>query len=592
LGGKHLIEKNKNNVQNRFLLRRIFVENFQHQWRYYGVAIFFMLITALMTSASALVMRDVIDCMVPGANKAHLFFTSGMIALIFMTKGVSTYIQGVFLSKAGNSIIAEQQRKIFDHILKSDFAFIQSWQSSDLLMRVTHGAQSARSVIDTIVVSFVRDLFTLLGLLSVMAIQHPLFSLIALVLGPLAFLGVRKLLFKVRQIMEMELASLAQIVRIVQETSVGFRVVLSYSLENLLRKDLDEVISCVQKRTNAMTRIESATSPLMETLAGLAIAGIISFVAVIAHKDQTVGGLASFITALLLAYEPAKRLARMRVSIEAGMVGVRKLFKILDYPTVLKEKPDAKDLAKGPGRVAFENVCFAYTQDQRVLKNLTLAFESGKITALVGPSGAGKSTLINLIMRLYDPSEGVVRVDGHNIADVTFASLRSQIAYVGQDVFLFSGTVLYNIGLGKEGATEQDIIQAAKAANAHEFILALPNGYHTSIGENGCHLSGGQRQKLTIARAFLKNAQILILDEATSALDGESEASIRSAVEALARGRTSIIIAHRLSTVMCADHIIVLDAGVILEEGTPNQLIQNKGLFHHLYRYQILPEVG
>ena len=592
MGGGGLAQNDNQTVKNGPLLRRLFEENFWSQWRSYGAAIVAMLITAAMTSSSALVMREVINCIGPKKNRHHALCVAALLAVIFTVKGVSTYTQGIFLSKAGNAIIADQQRKLFDQILRSDFAFIQSRPSSDLLMRVTHGAQAARSVIDTLVTSFVRDLLTLLGLLAVMVIQEPLFSLVALLFGPLALLGVRSLLAKVREIMEMEMASLGEIVRIVQETSLGFRVVLSYGLENFLRNSLHQAVASVEERTNAIAGIESATSPLMETLAGLAISGIIAFSAIhIVQKGQA-GDLVSFITALLLAYEPAKRLARMRVSLEAGMVGTRMLFDILDHSSLLKEALNAQDLTDGPGEITFEDVHFSYKPGVPVLKHLNLTFKPGHITALVGPSGAGKSTLINLIMRLYDPGEGTIRIDGTNIADVTFRSLRNQIAYVGQDVFLFAGTVRHNISLGKEGATELEIIQAAQAANAHKFILALPEGYDTPIGENGSSLSGGQKQKLTIARAFLRDAKILILDEATSALDGESEASIRSTVEVLARGRTSIVIAHRLSTIVKADHIILLNEGSVVEEGSPDQLLQTNGLYRRLYQHQLLPETG
>lgn len=581
------------NLGSDSLLRRLFADNFRKQFRWYAYAMISMALTAAMTAASAYIMREIINGVVVDRDPAKVLATAGIVAAIFLVKGVTSYLQSIFLSRAGNRIIADKQRQIFDRIMDSDIAFIQSRATSDLVLRVTHAAQAARTVIDTIVLSFVRDLLTVIGLVTVMVIQQPVLSLLAFVLGPLALLGVRFLLGKVRLIMEMEMASLVEIIRVVQEATTGFRVVKSYALEPLLKRDMDSAIRAVEKRSNAISRIEAATSPLMETLAGLAIAGAISLSAVSIFQDvQRPGEMISFITALLLAYEPAKRLARMRVQIESNLVGVRMLFEILDHPIALKEAPDAIDLPAGPGLIRMEKVGFGYAGGPAVLKELDVTFEPGKVTALVGPSGAGKSTIINLIMRLYDPEKGRVTIDGHDISKVTLASLRKRFSYVGQDPFLFVGTVRHNIALGAEGASDDDIVRAAKAANAHDFIMSLPNGYDSDVGENGRNLSGGQKQRITVARAFLRNSEFLILDEATSSLDSESEAGIRAAVEELAHGRTTITIAHRLSTVARADKIVVLDAGEVIEQGPPDVLLRNGGAYRRLYEFQLLPDAG
>jgi len=579
--------------ENAKMLMRLFRENFRKHYGLYSVAIIAMLVTGLTTAASAWMMKEIVNGMVVDKDVQKIFGIAATVATIFTVKGIASYIQSYYLSKAGSSIIAHQQRRIFDQILKSDLAFIQSRSSADLLMRVTQGAQAARSVIDVIVTSFVRDLFTLVALIIVMFIQQPVLSLVSFVFGPIAFFGLRMLLKNVRAIMRKEMTSFTDIIRIVQEASTGFRIVKSYGLEPNLRNDMNKAVSKVQHRSNSIAKLQALTSPLMETLAGFAIAGAIALSAVVVlQHGNTPGELVSFITALLLAYEPAKRLARMRISIEAGMVGCNMLFEILDHPVVLQESPDAKPLPKGPGHITFEKVQFSYRQGLPVLKQVDLNFQSGKITALVGPSGSGKSTIINLIMRMFDPDTGSVSIDGHDIKDVTIASLRERISYVGQDAFLFAGTVKYNIGLGKTGATELDIIRAAKAANAHDFIMALPNGYDTDVGENGGNLSGGQKQRLTIARAFLRDSEILILDEATSALDSEAEVAVKQAVEKLSQGRTTIVIAHRLSTVASADHIIVMKDGEVAEQGKPAELLKQNGLYRRLYQHQFLPEAG
>jgi subfamily B ATP-binding cassette protein MsbA len=346
-------------------------------------------------------------------------------------------------------------------------------------------------------------------------------------------------------------------------------------------------VTDVENRSNSIARLEAATSPIMETLSGIAIAVVIALSGYnVLEQNGTPGSLMSFITALLLAYEPAKRLARTRVSIEAGMVGVRMMFSVLDAPLTLIEKQDAKPLPAGKSDVTFRGVSFEYAENQLVLNNVDLTFEGGKMTALVGPSGSGKSTIINLMMRLYDPKTGSVEIDGTDLRDATFASLRSRMSYVGQDTFLFSSTIRHNIAVGRDGASEEEIIAAAKAANAHDFIMALNDGYDTVLGDNGSGLSGGQKQRLSIARAMLRDADILILDEATSALDSESEAAVRDALNRLTQGKTSIVIAHRLSTINRADKIVVMDEGRVSEQGNRAELLENEGIFKRLHDLQ------
>ena len=328
----------------------------------------------------------------------------------------------------------------------------------------------------------------------------------------------------------------------------------------------------------------------METLAGLAIAGVVLVSGfLVVQGGQTAGSIMSFITALLLAYEPAKRLARMRVSLETGLVGVRMMFELADRPLTLAERPGAAALTDGPGLIRFDDVSFAYKDGEPVLRELDLSFPPGKMTALVGPSGSGKSTIMNLIMRMYDPDSGEVLFDDQDISHATLHSLRDRIAYVSQDTFLFSGTIMHNIRLGREGASDDEVTAAAKAANAHDFIMALPKGYETQVGENGAFLSGGQKQRLSIARAILRDADVLLLDEATSALDAESEALFRDSLERLSEGRTTIAIAHRLSTVHQADNIVVMEKGRVVEQGRHADLLEGGGLYRRLYDYQLMP---
>jgi ATP-binding cassette subfamily B protein len=570
------------------LLWRLLRENIHDQRKYYTIAVIAMVVVAAMTSSVALIMRYIVDAMTIPDNRGMVMLVALSVVGIFAFKGIATYVQVVALTRAGNRIVATQQIKLYDKLLRQGVSFFNLTESSDLLMRVTQSAQAARMIIDIIVTSVVRDLLTLIGLLAVMFYQQPVLSAVSMVIGPAAIFGIRLLLRKVRTIMEQEMASLAEIIKVIQETSTGIRIIKAFALEERMASRMNSAVRQVEKRANAIARLEAITSPLMDTLSGFAIAAVValSAVQILGVQGTTPGQLMSFVTALLMAYEPAKRLSRMRITIESGMVGVRMMFNLLDQPETMKEHPEAAPLPNGKGRVAFDRVTFEYANDRPVLQDLSLVCEAGKTTALVGPSGGGKSTILNLIMRLYDPTSGTVEIDDTDIRLASFRSLRDRISFVGQDTFLFSASVKDNIRFGSPGASDDQVVEACKAANAHEFIERLDQGYDTQVGENGAFLSGGQKQRLAIARAILRNAPILLLDEATSALDSRSEALVQEAIQHLTRGRTTVVIAHRLSTVLGADKICVIESGRLAEEGTVQALLAKGGLFRSLYDQQ------
>jgi ATP-binding cassette subfamily B protein len=570
------------------LLWRLVRTNLHEQRKLYGISIAAMVVVAAMTSSVAWIMRYIVDAMTIPDNQGIVFMVALAVAAIFTIKGLATYVQVVSLTRAGNRIVATQQIRLYDKLLRQGVSFFNLTESSDLLMRVTQSAQAARMIIDLIVTSFVRDLLTLIGLLAVMFYQQPVLSSVALLVGPAAIFGIRVLLRKVRKIMEMEMASLAEIIKVIQETSTGIRIIKAFALEERMASRMARAVREVEKRSNAISRLEAITSPLMDTLSGFAIAAVValSAVQIFGVQGTTPGQLMSFVTALLMAYEPAKRLSRMRITIESGMVGVRMMFGLLDQPETLAEHPNPVTMTKGPGRIVFDRVSFSYGAGRPVINDLSLVFEAGKTTALVGPSGGGKSTILNLILRLYDPHEGTVTIDDLDIRLASFTSLRDKISFVGQDTFLFSASVSDNIRFGSPTASEEEVIAACKAANAHEFIEHLPQGYKTQVGENGAFLSGGQKQRLAIARAILRDAPILLLDEATSALDSKSEALVQEAIQRLTRDRTTVVIAHRLSTVLGADKICVIEAGALAEEGTAKALLARGGVFRGLYDQQ------
>lgn len=572
------------------LLWRLVKDGFRSQGWIYGIAVIAMVAVSGSSAMTAWVMEKIIDALTEPENRSGVAFVSLLVMAIFATKGIASYVQTVAMAKAGNRIVAMQQTRLFQKLMRQDVSFFTLTESSDILMRVTQSAQAARSLIDLLVQSLIRDLLTLIGLIAVMVYQQPILSMVSLVVGPLAMFGMRLILARVRSIAAQEMTSLAEIMKVMQESSKGIRVIKIFALEQRMGDRMDSAVRAVEKRSNSVIRLEAITAPLMETLSGFAIALVVwvSAVGVFGGQPTTPGQLMSFVTALLMAYEPAKRLMRMRVTVEQGLVGVRMMFELLDQKETMTEKPDAVVLKPGPGRVEVKDVGFAYLQDKAVLSDINLTFEAGKTTALVGPSGSGKSTLLNLAMRLYDPSTGAVLIDGQNLRDVTYASLRDRMSFVGQDTFLFSTTVRENIRISRPDATEEEVYAAARAAHAHEFIETLPKGYDTPVGENGSFLSGGQRQRLAIARAMLRKGEILLLDEATSALDATSEAYVKDALKTLTKGVTTVVIAHRLSTIIEADCIVVMDKGRVVETGTAAELLRKDGMFRDLFQKQFV----
>jgi ATP-binding cassette subfamily B protein len=539
---------------------RVFLDNFPSQKKTYAIAIVAMIAVAAATSATALLMQLIFDSLSGAEGAWPAAAVAALVVSAFTLKGLASYVQIVAMAKAGNRIVANLQRKIYSKLLRQDARYFETTESSDILMRVTQSAAAARMIIEVIVSGFVRDLLTLLGLICVMVYQHALLSAVFLVIGPLAIFGVRLVLMRVREIMSAELQSLAEIFKALQETSVGMRVIKAFSLEPHMEARMSKAVRDVERRSNALIRLEGVTAPMMDTLAGIAIATIVLVASTqfFGAYQATPGQLMSFVTALLMAYEPAKRLSRMRVQIEAGKVGVDMMYGILDRADTMVDPQDAVELPDGPGRVSLRNVSFSYDGTRKVLDTLSIEFEPNKVTALVGPSGAGKSTVMSLLLRLFDPDEGAVEIDGIDIRHVKLKSLRAATAYVGQDVFLFAGTVRDNLRVGKPNASDDEIIKSARLAHAHEFISILPAGYDTPVGENGVFFSGGQKQRLSLARAILKQAKIILLDEATSALDTESEQHIQFAVRELSPGRTIVMIAHRPETIASADVVIDL----------------------------------
>jgi len=570
------------------LIRRLLTEHAFGHWKRYSVAFALMAISAACTALSAYLFGDVI-------NQAYVHRNlTGIIALgvatfaIFAIKGAATYGHSVIMSRIGISIVAANQRRVFNKVVNESIGYFADRHSSEFIARLTTGANAASHVINLLVTAIGRDFLSLVGLVTVMVVQDPVMSLVTLVVAPPALVALRKLVRRIRTIAHNQFTGGARIIETMQEALQGLRIIKAFTLEDAMQRRFDDNVGVVEHESYKMARVANRASPLMETLGGFAmsIAVVYGGYRVIA-TGATPGEFFSFMAAFLLAYEPAKRLARLNLDLNSNLIGVRVLFEIIDSPPTEPNDGDKPSLELDKARVEFSDVRFSYRPGEPVIRDMSFVAEPGKVTALVGASGGGKSTVVDLILRLHEVGGGTITIDGQNIAAVSRGSLRRQIAYVGQTVQLFRGSVRDNIGFGKLGASEAEIMAAAKAAHAHDFIMAFPTGYDTAVGEHGLQLSGGQRQRIAIARALVKDAPLILLDEATAALDSESERHVQEAIAELCKDRTTIVIAHRLATIMHADRILVVESGDIVEAGRHEELMRKGGRYASFYRLQL-----
>jgi ATP-binding cassette, subfamily B, bacterial MsbA len=575
------------------LVRRLLFEHALVHWRLYSIAFVLMAVTAACTAFSAYILGDVINKAYVDRNFPGIVTLAVIIVLLFALKGAASYGQAVMLARIGARIVAENQRRMFDKLLNEGLGFFANRHSAEFVARLATGAASASYVINLLVSALGRDLLSLIGLATVMVVRDPVMSIVSVLVAPPAIIVLRKLVRRIHAIASSQFTGGAQILETLQEAVQGIRIVKAFTLEEQMQRKFEASVGGVERESVKMARVANRSSPLMETLGGMAIG-----IAIIYGGHRVViggaepGGLFSFIAAFLLAYEPAKRLARLNIDLSSGLVGVRVLYEIIDSPASEPIEDGLPPLALTQARVEFADVRFAYRPDEPVLKGISFVAEPSKVTALVGQSGGGKSTVLNLILRFYDAQSGKIVIDGQDIATVSRRSLRRQMAYVGQDVKLFSGSIRDNIAFGRPGATEAEIMSAARAAHAHDFIMSFPKGYDSPVGEHGVQLSGGQRQRVAIACALIKNAPIILLDEATAALDSESERYVQEAVAELCKGRTTIVIAHRLSTVMHADRILVVEGGQIVEAGRHEELLRRGGRYASFFRLQLQQHDG
>ncbi len=569
------------------LIRRLVTEQGLAYWQRYLLAFALMGVGAATTAGSAYLLGQVINKAYVDKDVRGIVLLSFVTIVIFTIKGAATYGHTVILSKISNAILANNQRRLFAKLMSENIAFFSNRHSSEFLARLTTGTNSVTQVLNLLINAIGRDVLSLIALVIVMLMTDPYMAILGFAVTPPAMLVLRKLVKRIRGLAHTQFTGTADILETMQEALQGIRTVKAFTLEGTMRARINENIASVERNANKMARISNRSSPLMETLGGFAIAaGLMYGGYSVVALGATPGQFFSFLTAFLLATEPAKRLARLNIELNSNLVGARMLLEVIDSPATELSDDDKPSLKLSEARIELRDVSFAYRANEPVLNRMSFIAEPGKVTALVGPSGGGKSTVLALLLRFYELRQGEILIDGQSISKVSRRSLRQQTAYVGQDVYLFRDTIRANIAFGKEGATEEEIIEAAKAACAHQFIMGFPLGYDTPVGEHGAQLSGGQRQRIAVARALIKDAPIILLDEATAALDSESEKQVQEAIEHLCQNRTTIVIAHRLHTIMHADAILVVEGGEIVERGRHDDLFRRGGRYASFFRLQ------
>src|SRR5436190_7515822 len=481
------------------LVRRLLTEQAAGQWRRYALAFGLMGIAAASTALGAYLIGDVINQAYVHKNLPGIIILALVTAVICMIKAMATYGQALTLARIGNRIVADNQRRMFAKLLQHNIGFFADRHSSEFMARLTNGAAAASQVLNLLITSIGRDLLSLIGLAAVMAVQDPIMSVFSVIVVPPAMLILRTMIRRIKMIAHQQFTGSTRILETLQETIQGIRIVKAYTLEADMRRRFDAQVAAVEEESNKWARVAYRSSPLMEALGGFAIAIALVYGGFrVIETGATPGQFFSFLAAFMLAYEPANGLARLNIALSSGLVGVRILFDVIDHPPTEQPDDDKPPLNVSAARVEFADVAFAYRPGERVIRQLSFVAEPGRMTALVGPSGGGKSTIFNLLLRFYEVDTGAIVIDGQDIAAISRGSLRGQLAYVGQDVFLFRGSVRENIAVGRRNASDAEIIAAAKAAYAHDFISLLPNQYGTQVGEHGMQLSGGERQRISV----------------------------------------------------------------------------------------------
>ena len=558
-----------------------------------SLAVLCMVAVAATTAALAWLIEPVLSDVFEDKDQAMLMVLPIAVVGIFTLMALANYGQAVLMHYVGQRIIADLQKRLFAHLMDADLAFYHDTATGTLIARFTNDINMMRAAVSTALTGIALDLLKVLFLVAVMFWRDWLLALVAFFVFPIAVLPIVRIGRRMRKVAARGFAQVATLTAFLDEVFQGARHVKAYGMEAHEVRRGGAVVEELFRLIFKALRVRSRSTPIMELLGGIAIAAVIFYGgSQVIAGNTTMPVFMSFITALLLAYEPMKRLANLNASLQEGLAATQRVYDLLDAEPEIRDGPDARPLAVSAGEIVFDDVRFEYAQNTPALNGISLTVPAGKTAALVGPSGAGKSTVLNLIPRFYDVGGGAVSIDGQDVRAVTLASLRASLALVSQEVSLFNDTVRNNIAYGRPEASDDEIRAAARAAAAEGFIAELPKGYETVVGEHGVKLSGGQRQRIAIARAMLRNAPILLLDEATSSLDSESERLVQDALATLMEGRTTLVIAHRLSTVSDADVIYFIEHGRVVEQGSHAALIAHNGAYARMYLMQYADDAG
>ena len=567
------------------ILKRLFRDSIRPYSLRLFSSLFFMVIIALCTGATAWLLDPAIDKIFLDKDESMLLLIPIAIILTLLIKSIATFIQIVLLNGVAQNIIADTQIKLFKKIINADLAWLHKVHSAKIISNFLYDVTLLQDSVSSSLANGVKDVLTLICLLGVMYYQDWQLATISIIAFPLVGILTRRLGKRIKKASTESQEETGTLASILSENLDGTRIVKAYQQED---EEIEKLSKSVFRR---MTKIlkganaRGAASPFAEFLAGFGIAGALYYAGLRGLQGElALNEFVSFLGAMMLAFQPLRRIAQINATLQEGFAAAIRVFGLLDQKSLINEAQNAPNLSIGKSDITFEDVTLSYEgQINSALKGINLRIPHGKTTALVGPSGSGKSSILNLIPRFYDPNKGNVKIDNQDIKELTISSVRSSLALVSQEPVLFDMSIYDNILYGKPEASREEVIDAAKAAAAHEFISELPKQYETIVGEKGYSLSGGQKQRISIARAFLKNAPILLLDEATSSLDTESEHLVQNAISVLMKDRTTLVIAHRLSTIINSDQIIVLDSGSVAEIGTHEELLKKNGVYKKLY---------
>jgi len=576
-------------MNNLKILSRLYKSYTKKYLKNILISVFFTLLLAGSTSAVAYLLDPAIKQLFIKQEKDYLYLIPGLIVLAFAIKGSSLYLAKVIMIGVSEEVRKDIQIDMFSSLIKADTQLVDNKHSGKFITNLTNDVSMITNLVSTVILNLFKDSLTLIGLLSVMFYQNWKLSLISIIMIPLASIAAKSLGKRIGKVTTQQMDNAGVLNSYLIEIFKNHKLTKIFQKEAFEKIRANNYINKLKESSRKINVVFQRASPIMEFLTGIMIAFLIFYAAkLIAKNELEVSNFFSFLAAMMLAYQPVRSLATLNISIQQGLSGARRVLPVIDDVPTIKDENNSRELMLKNGEINFENVEFRYSKSENnILNSINLVIPGQKMTALVGPSGAGKSTILNLIPRFYNAQNGDVKIDKQSIYNSTIYSVRKNISLVSQDTTLFDDTIKNNIAYANLEASQNEIIDAARYSFASEFIEKLPNKYDTIIGENGVRLSGGEKQRLSIARAILKKSPIILLDEATSSLDAETEDKIQKAISFLTKGRTTIVIAHRLSTILNSDKIYVIDKGTVVGQGKHNELLVSSDVYKNFYEKQI-----